>query len=131
MSKNLIVVIALFSVIFLAGCKSQAPQIDLELQSFEFGDVVNGTIVGKDITITNRGSTPLIIDEVSTSCGCTTAAIDPTSVPPGESAVLHIEFDSGAHGPELTGELMRQVFMRTNDPKNPEVMVTFTANVTK
>jgi hypothetical protein len=131
MNRRTIVVLAILTVIFLTACKSQTSQIELELQSFEFGDVVNGTIVEKDISITNRGRAPLTLEEIATSCGCTTAEVNLTTIQPGESAVLHIEFDSGAHGPEMTGELMREVFMRTNDPQSPEVLVTFTVNVIK
>jgi len=131
MNRRTIVVLAILTVILLTACKSQTPQIALEIQSFEFGDVVNGTIVEKDISITNRGRAPLTLEEIATSCGCTTAEVNLTTIQPGESAVLHIEFDSGAHGPEMTGELMREVFMRTNDPQSPEVLVTFTVNVIK
>lgn len=131
MNRRTIGVLAILTVIFLTACNSQTPQIALEIQSFEFGDVVNGTIVEKDISITNRGRAPLTLEEIATSCGCTTAEVNLTTIQPGESAVLHIEFDSGAHGPEMTGELMREVFMRTNDPQSPEVLVTFTVNVIK
>jgi hypothetical protein len=131
MNRRTIGVLAILTVIFLTACNSQTPQIALEMQSFEFGDVVNGTIAEKDISITNRGRAPLTLEEIATSCGCTTAEVNLTTIQPGESAVLHIEFDSGAHGPEMTGELMREVFMRTNDPQSPEVLVTFTVNVIK
>jgi len=113
----------------MAACSGQSPEIVLGTDAFEFGDVVNGVIAEKDLTITNHGGAPLIIEEVSTSCGCTTAEVNPSAINPGESGVLHIEFDSGAHGPDLIGELMRQVFLQTNDPNQPEVLVTFTANV--
>jgi hypothetical protein len=129
MNKKIIFVAAIFFALFLAACSTQTPQISLEFYEFAFGDVVNGTIVNKDIVIENDGGSPLIIEEVSTSCGCTTGTIEPGTISPGEKGVLHIEFDSGAHGPELTGLLKRQVFLETNDPASSEVMVEFTANV--
>lgn len=116
-------------ILVLAACSGQSPEIILGTDAFEFGEVVNGVIAEKDLMITNNGGAPLIIEEVSTSCGCTTAEVTPSAINPGESGVLHIEFDSGAHGPELTGELMRQIFLLTNDPNNPEVVITFSANV--
>lgn len=116
-------------ILVLAACSGQSPEIVLGTDSFEFGEVVNGVIAEKDLTITNNGGAPLVIEEISTSCGCTTAEANPSAINPGESGVLHIEFDSGAHGPELTGELMRQIFLQTNDPNNPEVVITFTAIV--
>jgi hypothetical protein len=131
MKRNLFALSLLTVTIFLAACAGPSPQISLEVRDFTFGEVVNGTIAEKDITITNLGSDPLVVDSVSTSCGCTTAVIDQFTIEPGASSLLHIEFDSGAHGPDMTGELMRQIFIKSNDPKNPDVIVTFTVKVVK
>ena len=129
MKKNALLLGMLAVTLALAACSGQSPEIVLGADAFEFGEVVNGVIAEKDLTITNNGGVPLIIEEVSTSCGCTMAEVNPSAINPGESGVLHIEFDSGAHGPELTGELMRQIFLQTNDPDNPEVVITFSAVV--
>jgi hypothetical protein len=51
------------------------------------------------------------------------------TIPAGGSGVLHIEFDSGAHGPELTGELLRQVFIASDDPERPEVVLEIEAEI--
>jgi hypothetical protein len=51
------------------------------------------------------------------------------AIPAGGSGVLHIEFDSGAHGPELTGELIRQVFIASDDPERPEIVLAIEANI--
>ncbi len=77
----------------------------------------------------NSGQADLVIETVTTTCGCTTATLEPMTIPPGKEATLHIEFDSGAHGPELTGRLMRQVILLSNDPETPEATVQFVANV--
>ena len=71
----------------------------------------------------------LIIEAVTTSCGCTQAAIEPMTISPGNSGTLTVEFDSGAHGPDLTGELIRQVFIATNDPEQPETVLELAANI--
>jgi hypothetical protein len=42
---------------------------------------------------------------------------------------LHIEFDSGFHGPDLTGPLIRQVFIKSNDLQRPELQVELSVNV--
>ena len=130
MNRKIIINFAILTTLILASCSAQSPQFSIEQYEFSFGDVVNGTIVSKDLTINNTGGSPLIIETVSTSCGCTTAKIEPQSISPGEQGVLHIEFDSGAHGPDLTGELIRQIFITTNDPSNPELIIQFSVNVT-
>jgi hypothetical protein len=47
----------------------------------------------------------------------------------GQVGVLHIEFDSGFHGPDLTGPLIRQVFINSNDPQLPELQVELSVRV--
>ena len=112
-----------------AACGSKQPNLGLETDTFDFGDVVNGDIVSREVVVRNEGRASLVVEAVTTSCGCTTATLEPMPVPAGGTATLHIEFDSGAHGPDANGELMRQVFVASNDPDQPEAQVRFTANV--
>lgn len=113
----------------LAACSPSQPQIQIETVTFDFGDVVNGDIVTRDISVTNSGAAPLVIESVSTTCGCTTATLDPMTLEPGEHGTLHIEFDSGAHGPDLNGAVTRQIYLANNDPELPDARIDFTANV--
>ena len=119
---------ALMVAVFLTACGGQ-PQISVAESNLEFGDVVNGDVVVRKISVQNKGQGDLIIEAVSTSCGCTQAAIEPMTILPGSNGTLTVEFDSGAHGPELTGELIRQVFIATNDPEQPETVLELAANI--
>jgi hypothetical protein len=94
-----------------------------------FGNVINGEVIVREISVQNKGQGDLIIEAVSTSCGCTQASIEPMTIPPGSSGTLTVEFDSGAHGPELTGELIRQVFIASNSPEQPETVLELAANI--
>ncbi len=51
------------------------------------------------------------------------------TIAPGTSGILRITFDSGAHGPDLRGPLLREVMIASNDPATPEVVVSVTANI--
>lgn len=132
--RMLIWLIAAFAVLFAAGCgasvQAGAPAIALETSLLELGDMPNGEVAERQVAVTNTGSAPLIVDTVTTTCGCTTAALTPMTIPPGESGVLTIAFDSGAHGPELRGAIMRRVILMTNDPAQPEAVVDLTATIT-
>ncbi len=127
--KKRFISMLLLTAILLVACNSGNPQIGLEATNLDLGDVVNGEIVSREVMVWNDGTTDLVVDSVSTSCGCTQATVDPMIIPPGESATLFIEFDSGAHGPKLTGTLIRQVFIMSNDPQQEEAMVELTANI--
>lgn len=112
-----------------AEAAAGAPQLVAEATLLDLGAVVNGVVVERDVIVQNTGDAPLIVDEVVTTCGCTTAALTPMTLAPGESGNLHIAFDSGAHGPDLTGPIMRRVILVSNDPAQPEANVDLQANI--
>lgn len=126
--KKVFVVIIPF--LLLAACGGGgAPRLSLGTPSLELGDVPNGLVVERAVAVRNNGDAPLVVESVITSCGCTTAALEPETIASGESGTLTITFDSGAHGPELRGLLTREVTLVSNDPGLPEAVVTVRANV--
>lgn len=112
----------------LSACSGK-PAISVTDSLLALGDVVNGDVITREVSVQNNGQADLIIDTVTTSCGCTQATIEPLTIPAGSSGTLSISFDSGAHGPALTGPLVRQVFITSNDPQQPEITVELTANI--
>jgi len=127
--KKLIPITILMLAILLAACTSKPPQINLEYTKYDFGDVVNGDIIAQEVTVKNIGGEDLYVSEVITTCGCTTATLEPRVIPAGEEAKLQVTFDSGAHGPYLEGEIIRRVILVTNDPDQYEATVDFAANI--
>lgn len=131
MKKNLpllFIFIAVIALLFSAFNRSK-PKIVPMVTKFDFGDVVSGQILIKEIEIKNAGNGTLVIEGVSTSCGCTTAEVSQSQIKSGQSATLTIQFDSGAHGPKETGEVSRLIFIASNDPQNPELVIEFNANI--
>ena len=127
--KVLIFLLFLLSAAALAACGG-TPEITVETESFDLGDVPNGTIAGRELTVQNTGTETLVVESLSTSCGCTTATLAPMQIAPGESGTLRVEFDAGAHGPELTGPMVRQIYINSNDPAQPEAIVELAVNIT-
>lgn len=105
----------------LAACSTGEPMIELAQSEVDLGEVVNGEVVTLNISVANIGQEDLVIEGISTSCGCTSAEIEPTVIAPGGQGTLFIHFDSGAHGPETNGPVMRQVFIASNDPNHLEI----------
>jgi hypothetical protein len=116
-------------VFLLAACSSGTAELVLEQTSYDLGEVINGEVRTIEVILRNAGSSALVIESVTTSCGCTSAEVSPTTIPPGESGLLLVEFDSGAHGPESNGPVMRQVFISSNDSDEPELEFRFSADV--
>ena len=121
--KTPTLLILLLTGLLLAVCDGKQPQLAIEAIDTDWGHVVNGDILSRELTVWNNGQAELVIDSVTTSCGCTEATLSSMVIAPGASSTLTIEFDSGAHGPELTGELIRQIFIASNDPKQPEAQI--------
>ena len=113
----------------LAACAAGEPSLRLDQTELDLGQIVNGEVRTFEVALLNQGSGDLVVEGISTSCGCTSAQVIPTTLEAGGSGVLQITFDSGAHGPEELGPVMRQVFIASNDPDQPEVDFRFTAEI--
>lgn len=112
---------------------SAAPNAKLESSSSKFGKarvenkehdfgVINkkGGIISANFTIGNIGETTLMIGDIMTSCGCTSAKISDTGISSGENAVLTVNFDPNFHE-EPKGRFSRSIFVPTSDPENEEL----------
>lgn len=96
----------------------------------DFGEIEYGEIVEYIFKLTNEGDEVLEIRKVATSCGCTTAETSKEVVNPGETIDLSVRYDTGAmSGPHGMGEQERIIYIKTNDPINPQTEVKIKANV--
>ena len=115
----------------IVGCASasRAPaKIELSAAEFDFGTIPNTGPVSQVFQVRNVGGSELDIVGVSTSCGCTTAEVDNRTLARGEVTNLKITYDPQVHGGE-TGEFLRVVYVRSNDPGAPEASLTIRVRV--
>jgi hypothetical protein len=118
------------------------PKISISPTSHDFGDVsVAGGTVTTTMTVENKGLTDLVIDNIETSCMCTTAAlviedtVSPTygmnmndgKHPTGWIGILHISYDPTMHG-EFRGPLTRTISIFSNDEIDFKLDVRIEAN---
>lgn len=118
---------AILGMVALAGCAGGQPDIAVSASRHDFGQVEQGQVVTTEIAMRNTGKGDLTIEAVSTSCGCTSAQVEPAVIPPGGEGRLIIRYDSGVH-PD-SGPVRRHVYIASNDPFKKEVEVVITANV--
>jgi len=102
-----------------------APRIRVEPESFDFGKTLPGKVLRKELAIRNFGDATLVIEGVSTTCGCTAALTAESRVAPGGSTSLRITFETRSY----SGRVERQVLVRSNDPKMPVLEVRLSATV--
>ena len=133
LSKPLAVMgLGLVVAALLAACgPAGEPDIELGSNQVDLGTVRNGTVEEFSVQVINVGNAPLVIEAVSTSCGCTSASVTPESIGPGGIGELKVVYDSGAHGPEFSGQVQRQVYIASNDPASREEVLNFQVEVTR
>jgi len=106
------------------------PKIEISPESFDFGEIDYGQIVKQSFIIKNIGEEVLEIKRVATSCACTTAKAAQEIISPGQKTELLVTYDSGAmSGSHGRGDQDRIIYIKSNDPINPQIEVTISSYV--
>lgn len=115
------------------GIKNQEtarPQIEITPKDFNFGEAVYGQVLEYDFKLKNLGQEILEITRVATSCACTSAKAALEKINPGEEISLRVTYDTGAmSGSHGRGRQERIIYVKSNDPANPQTEVMIYANV--
>lgn len=73
---------------------------------YNFGTIAEGEVIEHLFNFTNNGQAPLVISNITASCGCTSPDWTKTPVKPGESGFVKVVFNStaksGAQAPTVT-----------------------------
>tara|TARA_B100000745_G_C20148595_1_gene393825 strand:+ start:444 stop:1325 length:882 start_codon:yes stop_codon:yes gene_type:complete len=103
--------------------------ITLDRTFHDFGEIPQyGGVVNTSFTVTNEGEDTLEIGDITTSCSCTSATVEKSSIEPGESVKLNVVFDPDLHAEPLD-VFKRTVFIPTNDPNSPEAEVVIQVDI--
>lgn len=117
------------SLILLLGSATYGQQknasISFEKSVHNFGEIkeADGTVTYR-FEFTNTGNEPLLVQKVSSSCGCTTPEWTKQPVMPGEKGFVSAAFNP-AHRP---GKFNKSITVMTNS-STPSVRLRITGNV--
>jgi hypothetical protein len=103
---------------------AEVPKAVVPDVAFHFGKAVRGTVVEHAFVVRNEGGSPLTIHAVQMTTPLRVEQLPPPIGPGGEARV---RFRLGTAG--LEGLFAGQVAMLLNDPRQPEVRLTFTGHV--
>lgn len=109
-------------VMLLSSCASASPRIVVEPSSQDLGERPQ-QFIELNYTVRNQGNSPLKIDQVTTTCGCTKASIDQDTIPPNGETILRVTMDPAQLN--LYGNIYRTITISTNDPATPQAQVSF------
>jgi len=110
----------------IPGVDSIGATLEVENDSYDFGEVKEGEKVEHEFTFTNTGSEPLIISKVQASCGCTTPEYSKNPIAPGAEGKVKVVFNSA-------GQLGKQhkVITVTSNATTPNTVLHLRGEVKK
>lgn len=101
------------------------PTVSVPRPDHDFGTIYEGETVRHVFSFANSGNAPLVIEKLSSSCGCTAALSSAKSLAPGESGEIQASFDST----RFRGSISKSIYLYTNDPAQPMVQLQLRGNV--
>jgi LEA14-like dessication related protein len=132
---------------FIKEAGEKRPQIELESTHYDFGKVSKRQgKISKNFKLYNKGSAGLIITNIRVSCSCVTASLKvgrnkspyfsvagagsgwQVKIEPGGLGELEVALDL-AHQSMAIGKEARDVFISSNDPVYPQVILRVEAEV--
>ena len=72
--------------------------LELKEAEFDFGQIPQNKPVYHYFEVVNKGKTPLKIDNITASCGCTTPEWSKDPIPAGGSQKIKVGYNSAAEG---------------------------------
>ena len=110
-----------FALALLAGHAAagdgtrSGPRIRVEPAAFDFGRALPGKTLRKEFVLRNFGDGTLVVEKLSTSCGCTAALLADGQIEAGGRATLRVTLETRND----SGPVERSVLIRSNDPETP------------
>ena len=109
------------------GNLTESPIMYFKETQHDFGKVQEGDTVKYTFNFNNKGNAVLNIRDIKTSCGCTAALVSSQKVEPGKSGTLAVSLDTS----HRAGKMSRRITIYSNDPTNPDMVLTIFADVMK
>jgi hypothetical protein len=101
------------------------PNIDFDASVHDFGQVNEGTVLKHVFTVKNTGTSPLVLTNVSTSCGCTAATLGKGEISSGGTGPIEVTFDT--RGFQGTGS--KTITVNSNDKRRPTSTLEIMYNI--
>lgn len=104
--------------------RSNDPIAEFDMVSYDFGNVLQGKETKAVFTLTNRGESPLIIEDIKVSCGCTLVEWTKDPILPEQSSEIVVKYNTN-----IIGTIKRSIVVNTNDRQQERILLMLTGNV--
>lgn len=103
---------------------SNAAEISFEEKVFDYGTITKGADGNHTFTFTNTGNSPLVIESVKSSCGCTVPKKPEAPIAPGASGIIQVHYDT-----QRLGVFRKTITVTTNAGTNSVVALKIKGTV--
>lgn len=119
--KNLIFLFLCFSLHFANA--QEKGKLNFTSTTFDFGKIAYKSEGKATFKFKNTGVSPVTIDRVSSTCGCTVPEQPKQAIQPGESSELDVIYDTTRVGP------IRKTITVYSDASNPTITLKIIGQV--
>ena len=95
------------------------PKIQMDEESYDFGDIIQGESVTHEFIIKNIGNDKLLINSAKGSCGCTVPVWPKEPIMEGDESTIKVTFNSAGK----KGRQNKTVTLVTNAIPNTKVII--------
>jgi hypothetical protein len=94
------VAIAIFLLSGIGAMTAQeVAKMEFKSETIDFGKIKKGSDGSRTFEFTNTGNVPLVIENVTSSCGCTIPKKPENPIQPGETGTIEVKYDTKIVGP--------------------------------
>jgi hypothetical protein len=127
--KNLCILIVCILLAFSTKAQNTSPNAPIFKfveETHDFGNIAEGPEGQIDFNFTNVGKEPLIIQQCSASCGCTTPDWTKEPIMPGQKGTIKVKYNTK----DRIGSFNKTVYIKSNAKSDKErYEITIKGNV--
>ena len=97
MRKPILFILFIFAPLALTA-QASGPMINFEIETIDYGEISKGSDGVRTFIFENTGNTPLEIQGVRSSCGCTIPKKPEVPIAPGDKGEITVKYDTNRVG---------------------------------
>ena len=97
--KKLITILFIGFLSLAINAQSKVAKIDFKSDTIDYGTIEKGANGVRVFEFTNTGDAPLIISQVTSSCGCTIPKKPDAPILPGKTGQIEVKYDTNRVSP--------------------------------